>query len=291
MRRSSGAAAHPVAPFIYGSLDDMLSRLCTCREGIEWVWPRCAICDGEFPFNPGACGLALPVAYLPRSPAHPPAHLLRPSCCQCAETWYFEVRASWKKILEWSSVTWSSSSASIFSNGTNRDLASGRRSPSPRIPFCALRLSAPNGHVPCSRHAPFRSTADSSEPLCCLLVRSPRASVRTRPELACEPSLGLEAMRGAAISVALLMRCGGASGSCSLRAGRVGRGRSIAWTLPRPAPAPAALGRSGWCGGVMARTAGCGSGTQKCCVSSCRCEHPAREVRCWSVLWVVMGVL
>jgi len=123
------------------------------------------------------------------------------------------------------------------------------------------------------------------------LLKRPRASVRTRPELACEPSLGLEAMRGAAISVALLMRCGGASGSCSLRAGRVGRGRSIAWTLPRPAPAPAALGRSGWCGGVMARTAGCGSGTQKCCVSSCRCEHPAREVRCWSVLWVVMGVL
>ena len=139
MRRSSGAAAHPVAPFIYGSLDDMLSRLCTCREGIEWVWPRCAL-------------------------------------CQCAETWYFEVRASWKKILEWSSVTWSSSSASIFSNGTNRDLASGRRSLSPRIASCARRLSAPNGHVPCSRHAPFRSTADSSESLsaaCLCAVRAP----------------------------------------------------------------------------------------------------------------------
>jgi len=187
MRRSSGAAAHPVAPFIYGSLDDMLSRLCTCREGIEWVWP------------------------------------------------------------------------SVQKRGTSRCVHHGKN---PGVVERDLEL--------------FKRID---------LLKRPRASVRTRPELACEPSLGLEAMRGAAISVALLMRCGGASGSCSLRAGRVGRGRSIAWTLPRPAPAPAALGRSGWCGGVMARTAGCGSGTQKCCVSSCRCEHPAREVRCWSVLW------
>ena len=123
-----------------------------------------------------------------------------------------------KKILEWSSETSSSSSATIFSIVTNRALARGCRSPGPRIASCALRLSAPNGHVPCSRHAPSPSTADSSGPLCCLLVRSLRASLRTWPELAREPSLGVEATRGAVIAVELLVRLPGVVGTSRPRA-------------------------------------------------------------------------